>query len=381
MGPHAAAFLFHPMRITILGSSAGGGFPQWNCHCRNCAGVRDGSLRATPRTQSSIFVQARPGGPGVLVNASPDVLAQVKAQPVLWPAPEAGRMRHSPIAAVLLCDGQVDHVTGLAMLRERGAPLPLWCTDPVHEDLSTGNPVLKVLGHYCGVARHVLPLDGTLIRPAVDLQTPDSDLRHLAIRALTLDSQPPPYSPRRGNPVAGDNIGLVFENTLTGRRIFYAPGLGEISPAVWEAMSTADVVMVQDFISQPPMREVLASKDNKAWFIPVGIRGELGSPESSEAYKRVVSIVDHTVSGSTLTVHMTGLTATVAEREQIGLRDLRVIETATVGMVLLILFVVYRNVVTILVPLATITLSQAAATQGVAALATWGLPIDRKSVV
>ncbi|MUM32000.1 MMPL family transporter, partial [Mycobacterium sp. CBMA361] len=67
-----------------------------------------------------------------------------------------------------------------------------------------------------------------------------------------------------------------------------------------------DVVMVQDFISQPPMREVLASKDNQAWFIPVGIRGELGSPESSDAYKRVVSIVDNAVAGSSLTVHMTG---------------------------------------------------------------------------
>ncbi|WP_313888805.1 RND family transporter [Mycolicibacterium sp. CBMA 226] len=148
---------------------------------------------------------------------------------------------------------------------------------------------------------------------------------------------------------------------------------------------TADVVMVQDFIAQPPMREVLASKDNKAWFIPVGIRGELGSPESSEAYKRVVGIVDHTVNqgtaGSSLKYHMTGLTATVAEREQLGLRDLRVIETATIAMVLLILFVVYRNIVTILVPLATITVSQAAATQGVAALATWGLPISQQTVV
>ncbi|MDR3661835.1 MAG: RND family transporter [Mycobacterium sp.] len=142
-----------------------------------------------------------------------------------------------------------------------------------------------------------------------------------------------------------------------------------------------DVVMVQDFVSQPPMREVLASKDNKAWFIPVGIAGELGSPESNDAYKRVVNIVNHTVQGSALTVHMTGLTATVAEREQLGLRDLRVIETATVGMVLLILFVVYRNIVTILVPLASITLSQGVATQVVAALAQMGLPISQQTVV
>lgn len=142
-----------------------------------------------------------------------------------------------------------------------------------------------------------------------------------------------------------------------------------------------DVVMVQDFISQPPLREVMASKDNKAWFIPVGIRGELGSPESNDAYKRVVDIVNHTVAGSALTVHMTGLTATVAEREELGLRDLRVIETATVVMVLLILLVVYRNIVTIALPLVTISVSQAVATQAVAGLGEMGLPISQQTVV
>ena len=142
-----------------------------------------------------------------------------------------------------------------------------------------------------------------------------------------------------------------------------------------------DVVMVQDFISQPPLREVMASKDHKAWFIPVGIRGELGSPESNDAYKRVVSTVKDTVAGSALTAHMTGLTATVAEREDLGLRDLRVVETATVLMVLVILLVVYRNIVTIALPLATITISQGVATQAVAGLAELGLPISQQTVV
>lgn len=141
------------------------------------------------------------------------------------------------------------------------------------------------------------------------------------------------------------------------------------------------VVMVQDFISQPPLRDAMESKDHKAWFIPVGIAGELGSPESNAAYQRVVANVNHTVAGSGLTAHMTGLTATVAEREEIGLRDLRVIETATLVMVLLILIVVYRNVVTILLPLAAIGVSQLAATQAVAALAEWGLPISQQTVV
>jgi RND superfamily putative drug exporter len=142
-----------------------------------------------------------------------------------------------------------------------------------------------------------------------------------------------------------------------------------------------DVVMVQDFISQPPLRDVMESKDHQAWFIPVGIAGELGSPTSNEAYQRVVATVNQTVAGSALTVHMTGLTATVAEREEIGLRDLRVIETATLVMVLLILIVVYRNVFTILLPLATIGVSQAAASQVVAALAELGLAISQQTIV
>ena len=74
------------MKIRVRGSAAGGGFPQWNCNCRNCAGLRDGSLRARARTQSSIAVSGRDPTQWVLVNASPDILAQLKANPVLQPA-------------------------------------------------------------------------------------------------------------------------------------------------------------------------------------------------------------------------------------------------------------------------------------------------------
>ncbi|MDT7835286.1 pyrroloquinoline quinone biosynthesis protein PqqB [Aquabacterium sp. OR-4] len=230
------------MQITLLGTAAGGGFPQWNCACRNCAGLRAGTLRATPRTQSSIFVQADAGGPGLLVNASPDILTQIQRQPVLWPKsgqrPEAlvAGLRDTPIAGVLLCDGQVDHTTGLLMLRERGRPLPLWCTDPVAEDLSQGFPLFGVLGHYCGVQRHAIPLDGRSF--AIDR------LDGLRIRALALDSKAAPYSPHRDAPVPGDNIGLLFTDTRSQRSAFYAPGLGQISPAVADAAGSAQLVMV-----------------------------------------------------------------------------------------------------------------------------------------
>ncbi|MGU3499371.1 MMPL/RND family transporter [Mycobacterium sp. C31M] len=142
-----------------------------------------------------------------------------------------------------------------------------------------------------------------------------------------------------------------------------------------------DVVMVQDFVSQPPLRAVFQSQDDRAWFIPVGIIGELGSPESTEAYQRVVEDVEESVAGSDLTLHMTGLTATVAEREEIGLRDLRLIETVTVGLVLIILLVVYRSIVTMLLPLLTISISQVAAAQIVAALAEMGLAISQQTLV
>ena len=219
------------MKLLVLGSAAGGGFPQWNCHCTQCRAVRAGSSHHRARTQSSIAV----GGPDdwLLVNASPDILTQLQRAPQLNP----GRApRDSGIAAVLLCDGQVDHSTGLYMLRERGSKLPLWTTRPAFEDLSEGNPILRVLGHYCGVDWHEIGLDGhTFEIPGV------ADLK---ITALPLESKPAPYSPHRDHPVPGDNIGLSFQNTASGRRVFYAPGWGEITPPVWEAMTGADVVMV-----------------------------------------------------------------------------------------------------------------------------------------
>ena len=221
------------MRITILGAAAGGGFPQWNCNCRNCAGVRAGTLRAKPRTQSSIFIRPDDGVDGILFNASPDILEQIRANPALQPA---RALRDTAIAGVVLMDGQIDHATGLFMLRERGSPLPLWCTDPVEQDLSEGNPVLRVLGHFCGVDRQRIALDSAAFEvPGVP---------GLSMRALALHSKAAPYSPHREQPVAGDNIGLVITDRRNGTTLFYAPGLGAITPPVFDAMASADCVMV-----------------------------------------------------------------------------------------------------------------------------------------
>ena len=221
------------MRITVLGSAAGGGFPQWNCNCANCAGVRSGAVRAKPRTQSSIFIRPDDSADGVLFNASPDILEQIRGHPDLQPA---RAVRDTAIAGIVLMDGQIDHATGLFMLRERGSPLPLWCTDAVEEDLTQGNPVLRVLSHFCGVQRQRSGLDGaTFTVPGVP---------GLAFRAMPLSSKAAPYSPHRDNPVPGDNLGITIIDTRRGSSVFYAPGLGAITPPVFDAMASADAVMV-----------------------------------------------------------------------------------------------------------------------------------------
>jgi pyrroloquinoline quinone biosynthesis protein B len=128
------------VRVHILGSAAGGGFPQWNCNCANCNGVRTGSLAAKARTQCSVAVSAD-GSRWSLLNASPDLRAQIFSFPELLPARS---VRGSAIDAVLLSDAELDHVTGLLSLRE-AQPVRLYCTSRVFDWVFGSNPIFAAL--------------------------------------------------------------------------------------------------------------------------------------------------------------------------------------------------------------------------------------------
>ena len=221
------------MKIRVLGSAAGGGFPQWNCNCRNCAGVRSGALRTRARTQSSIAVSGSTPGAWVLVNASPDILTQLQATEVLQPA---RAVRDTAITGIVLVDGQIDHTTGLYMLREATRPWPLWCTDSTYADLTRGNPILEVLSHYCGIDRRPIDLEGDGFSVA--------GVTGVWWRALPVASKPAPYSPNRESPLPGDNIALLITGEDTDKAALYAPGLGAIETPVWNAMQAADCVLV-----------------------------------------------------------------------------------------------------------------------------------------
>jgi pyrroloquinoline quinone biosynthesis protein B len=220
------------VKIRILGSGAGGGFPQWNCNCPNCKGFRAGSLRARERSQSSIAVRGQDPASWVLVNASPDIRAQLQSSTAMQPN---RAIRDTAITAIVLCDGQVDHTTGLYMLRESSRPWPVWCTDSTYADLTRGNPIFGVLQHFCGIDRRALRLDESF---GID------GVNDVGWRALAVASKPAPYSPNRESPVPGDNVALVLEDRPSGATVVYAPGLAGIDPALWSAMQTAACVLV-----------------------------------------------------------------------------------------------------------------------------------------
>lgn len=220
------------MFILILGSAAGGGYPQWNCNCTMCTGVRNGTINAQPRTQSSIAVSTDKVH-WLLINASPDIRSQLNTQRLMQPARD---LRDTGIIAVLLVDSQIDHTAGLLTLRENKNPLELYCTDSVNDDLTNGFPVLTMLQHYCGVNRHALYTDGS--------STTINDLEDLRVTAVPLISKAPPYSPHRSTPVPGDNVGLWLEDKNTGGKLFYAPGLGQFENHLKPYCAEADCLLV-----------------------------------------------------------------------------------------------------------------------------------------
>lgn len=219
------------MHIRILGSAAGGGFPQWNCNCRNCRGLREGTLRAKARTQSSIAL-SDDGVNWIVCNASPDIRAQIEAFPALQPA---RALRDTAIRALILLDSQIDHTTGLLTLRE-GCPHEVWCSEMVHQDLTSGFPLFNMLSHWHGGLRwNPIALDQSFTVAACPA---------LRFTPIPLRSAAPPYSPHRNDPHPGDNLGLLVEDVRTGGKLFYAPGLGQVDGALLEWMGRADCLLV-----------------------------------------------------------------------------------------------------------------------------------------
>ena len=153
-------------------------------------------------------------------------------------------------------DSQIDHTTGLLMLRE-GCPHDVYCSDMVYEDLTTGFPLFKMLEHWNGgINRFPIPLDGSAFAMA--------GIEGLNFTAIPVKGKAPPYSPHRHDPHIGDNIGVQVTDTVSGKTLFYAPGLGDLTDQTRELMSNSDCLLVDGTFWREDEMESVGLGDRKA---------------------------------------------------------------------------------------------------------------------
>jgi pyrroloquinoline quinone biosynthesis protein B len=214
------------VRVHVLGSAAGGGFPQWNCNCANCRGLRAGTLRAKLRTQCSIAVSG--DGPSwTLLNASPDLPAQISSFPELLPKNSA---RGSSITSVMLTDGELDHITGLLSLREN-EPIELRCTRRVYEWVFVANPI------FAG-----------LIQPSRFRWEPVQNHQStqcrggLSIEGMFVEGKRPTYVKTSFESIEGSSLSYTVKHSGSKSTILYVPAIKHISEELVEVASRCDCI-------------------------------------------------------------------------------------------------------------------------------------------
>jgi pyrroloquinoline quinone biosynthesis protein B len=214
------------VRVRILGSAAGGGVPQWNCHCETCEAARIG-VRARPRTQSSLAIRGGQG-PWFLVNASPDARQQLEA----LTAPQVDGVRVPLIAGVLLTDAEIDHTAGLLLLRESTTPVRVFGDEGVGRALRRGYPVLAILERYCGAEWRTLEPGRARLLEGSSLEVEPFEVGGDAPRYLS------------GSDVDLQASGFVFRDRASGGVVTYAPGLARVDDGVLTRFASSDVVLV-----------------------------------------------------------------------------------------------------------------------------------------
>jgi pyrroloquinoline quinone biosynthesis protein B len=250
------------VHVRVLGSAAGGGFPQWNCHCPTCEAARVGE-RARPRTQSSLAIRGSEGS-WFLVNASPDLRQQLAT---ITPTHVEG-VRASPISGVLLTDAEIDHTAGLLLLRESGTPLRVFGEAGVEHALK--ETLLRMLQRFCGV-------EWTVLEPGHSTGLADSSL-------LVEPFQ------------AGDDeaTGFVFRDRETDGVVTYAPALARLDGGVIARFAASDLALVDGTFWREDELARLGISDRSAHdmgHVPLSGRG--GTLEALAGLRRPRKVLVH----------------------------------------------------------------------------------------
>jgi pyrroloquinoline quinone biosynthesis protein B len=224
------------VRIEILGAAAGGGFPQWNCNCRNCQSLRAGTFQGKARTQTQVAI-AGDHQHYFLLNASPDLRLQIEATPHLHPR---SGLRDSPIRGVLLTSGDIDQVAGLLSLREL-QPFPVYSTPSIRRILHEDNSVFAILNR---VPKQVAWHE---ITPGRNFSLSDSAEADSGIRCepFSLATHYPAYvSAQRLVALRPEEalLGLILESS-SGKRLAYLPAVPAIDDTLMQRLESADLLL------------------------------------------------------------------------------------------------------------------------------------------
>jgi pyrroloquinoline quinone biosynthesis protein B len=222
------------MRIQILGSAAGGRFPQWNCGCGNCVAVREKKFSGKARTQAQLALSAE-GSAWFLAGASPDLASQLESSPALHPR----SLRDSPVAGLVLGSADLDHVVGLLLLREL-QPLRVYAAPSILRILRDENSMFGMLNR---VEPQVVwtSMNSGAPFPLLSADGKDSGLR---CEAHYLSGRYPKYVKSEAANLARDEAtAALFFESASGKRVAYVPAVGSLSDALLAKIHHADLLL------------------------------------------------------------------------------------------------------------------------------------------
>jgi len=250
--------------VRVLGSAAGGGVPQWNCACKNCAAVRSGAQAA--RSQSS-FAVSGDGERWYLINVSPDVATQIEAFAPLQPRGARG----TPIAGFLLTDANVDHLGGLAVLRQQGEHRFVVRSSAVVREIAIRQPAFAA---FAAPPHAWLPVHGG--QPCEPAYADEAIGTALIVRSLNVPGLTPGFDGRRA--VEGAVLAFEVTDARTGGTVLFAPVFASVDAGLREAIARADVTFLDGSFfndDEMPALGLGEKRANSLGHLPVG--GEEGS--------------------------------------------------------------------------------------------------------
>jgi pyrroloquinoline quinone biosynthesis protein B len=240
------------MRIRILGSAAGGGFPQWNCGCGNCVAVRAGKFSGKARTQAQLAVSAD-GSAWFLAGASPDLAFQIERCPELHPRTLPNTPRDSPISGVVLGSCDLDHVLGLLLLREL-QPLRVYGAPSILRILREENSMFGMLNRVEPQVEWTLMSAGAAF-PLLSAEGKNSGLR---CEVYYLSGRYPKYV--KSEKLAGDEATAALFFEAAGKSVAYIPAVGSLSDSLLEKIDGANLLLFDGtFWSDDELRQIQGS--------------------------------------------------------------------------------------------------------------------------